>query len=104
MVCFIHVQFIINHPKFSNNPFYVTGISYSGTVVPIITEAIYQGMIVVSCYVLLLFNYSCTYVTSLDLTSYFLCPTYIVGYVITLYFIILSYIIRGIKTKQNFRR
>ncbi|KAD3338558.1 hypothetical protein E3N88_34079 [Mikania micrantha] len=36
-------KFINNHPKFSNNPFYVTGISYSGTVVPIITEAIFKG-------------------------------------------------------------
>ncbi|KAD3338559.1 hypothetical protein E3N88_34080 [Mikania micrantha] len=37
-------KFIKNHPKFSKNPFYVTGISYSGTVVPMITEAIYKGM------------------------------------------------------------
>ncbi|KVH87781.1 Peptidase S10, serine carboxypeptidase, partial [Cynara cardunculus var. scolymus] len=32
------LQFVRDHPKFLNNPMYVTGISYSGIVIPIITE------------------------------------------------------------------
>ncbi|KVI01952.1 Peptidase S10, serine carboxypeptidase [Cynara cardunculus var. scolymus] len=38
-------KFVRDHPKFLNNPMYVTGISYSGIVVPIITEEIYKGLI-----------------------------------------------------------
>ncbi|XP_024966047.1 serine carboxypeptidase-like 19 [Cynara cardunculus var. scolymus] len=36
-------KFVRNHPKFLNNPMYVTGISYSGIVIPIITEKLYKG-------------------------------------------------------------
>ncbi|KAI3702442.1 hypothetical protein L6452_28180 [Arctium lappa] len=36
-------KFVKSHPKFLNNPMYVTGISYSGIVVPIITQEIYKG-------------------------------------------------------------
>ncbi|KVI10861.1 Peptidase S10, serine carboxypeptidase, partial [Cynara cardunculus var. scolymus] len=37
------MQFVRDHPKFLNNPMYVTGISYSGIVIPIITEELYKG-------------------------------------------------------------
>ncbi|XP_023755108.1 serine carboxypeptidase-like 17 [Lactuca sativa] len=36
-------KFVKNHPKFLKNPMYVAGISYSGIVVPIITEELYKG-------------------------------------------------------------
>lgn len=36
-------KFVKNHPKFLNNPLYVAGISYSGVIIPIITEEIYRG-------------------------------------------------------------
>nr|XP_043622071.1 serine carboxypeptidase-like 13 [Erigeron canadensis] len=36
-------KFVRDHPKFLNNPMYVTGISYSGIVIPIITEELYKG-------------------------------------------------------------
>nr|XP_043635875.1 serine carboxypeptidase-like 18 [Erigeron canadensis] len=36
-------KFIRDHPKFSNNPLYVTGISYSGIIIPIVTEELYKG-------------------------------------------------------------
>ncbi|PWA56309.1 peptidase S10, serine carboxypeptidase, Alpha/Beta hydrolase fold protein [Artemisia annua] len=36
-------KFVRDHPKFLKNPTYVTGISYSGTVIPIITEELYKG-------------------------------------------------------------
>ena len=37
------MQFVRDHPKFLKNPMYVTGISYSGIVIPIITEELYKG-------------------------------------------------------------
>ncbi|KAJ9561088.1 hypothetical protein OSB04_006248 [Centaurea solstitialis] len=36
-------KFVGNHPNYLNNPMYVTGISYSGIVIPIITEELYRG-------------------------------------------------------------
>ncbi|KAL4555881.1 hypothetical protein LXL04_038513 [Taraxacum kok-saghyz] len=36
-------KFVRTHPKFLKNPMYVTGISYSGIVIPIITEELYKG-------------------------------------------------------------
>ncbi|KAI3702315.1 hypothetical protein L6452_28049 [Arctium lappa] len=36
-------KFVRNHPKFLNNPMYVAGMSYSGVVIPMITEEIYRG-------------------------------------------------------------
>jgi serine carboxypeptidase-like clade 1 len=36
-------KFVKEHPKFLKNPMYVTGISYSGIVIPIITEELYKG-------------------------------------------------------------
>ncbi|KAL7594076.1 hypothetical protein Lser_V15G34375 [Lactuca serriola] len=36
-------KFVKTHPKFLKNPMYVTGISYSGIVIPIITEELYKG-------------------------------------------------------------
>ncbi|GJR12546.1 peptidase S10, serine carboxypeptidase, alpha/beta hydrolase fold protein [Tanacetum coccineum] len=36
-------KFVNNHPRFLENPMYVTGISYSGIVIPMITEGIYRG-------------------------------------------------------------
>ncbi|KAI3753020.1 hypothetical protein L2E82_25064 [Cichorium intybus] len=36
-------KFVKNHPKFLKNPMYVTGISYSGIVIPIIAEELYKG-------------------------------------------------------------
>jgi serine carboxypeptidase-like clade 1 len=36
-------KFVRDHPKFLKNPMYVTGISYSGIVIPIITEELYKG-------------------------------------------------------------
>nr|XP_043626611.1 serine carboxypeptidase-like 13 [Erigeron canadensis] len=36
-------KFVSNHQKFLKNPMYVTGISYSGIVIPIITEMLYKG-------------------------------------------------------------
>ncbi|XP_071716460.1 serine carboxypeptidase-like 18 [Rutidosis leptorrhynchoides] len=36
-------KFVGQHPRFLNNPMYVTGISYSGIVIPIITEELYKG-------------------------------------------------------------
>ncbi|XP_076921753.1 serine carboxypeptidase-like 13 [Bidens hawaiensis] len=36
-------KFVRNHPKFMKNPVYVTGISYSGIVIPMITEELYKG-------------------------------------------------------------
>lgn len=36
-------KFVGNHPKFMKNPLYVTGISYSGIVIPMITEELYKG-------------------------------------------------------------
>ncbi|PWA49612.1 peptidase S10, serine carboxypeptidase, Alpha/Beta hydrolase fold protein [Artemisia annua] len=36
-------KFVRDHPKFLKNPIYVTGISYSGIVIPIITEELYKG-------------------------------------------------------------
>ncbi|GJX75222.1 peptidase S10, serine carboxypeptidase, alpha/beta hydrolase fold protein [Tanacetum coccineum] len=36
-------KFVKDHPRFLKNPFYVTGISYSGIVIPMITEEIYEG-------------------------------------------------------------
>lgn len=38
------MQFVKEHPKFLKNPMYVTGISYSGIVIPIITEELYKGI------------------------------------------------------------
>ncbi|KAK9077226.1 hypothetical protein SSX86_005563 [Deinandra increscens subsp. villosa] len=37
-------KFVRDHPRFINNTIYVAGISYSGTVVPMVTEEIYKGM------------------------------------------------------------
>ncbi|XP_071698096.1 serine carboxypeptidase-like 13 isoform X2 [Rutidosis leptorrhynchoides] len=36
-------KFVRDHLKFLKNPMYVTGISYSGIVIPIITEELYKG-------------------------------------------------------------
>ncbi|KAF5814177.1 putative peptidase S10, serine carboxypeptidase, alpha/Beta hydrolase [Helianthus annuus] len=36
-------KFVRDHPKFINNTIYVAGISYSGIVVPMVTEEIYKG-------------------------------------------------------------
>nr|GEW15914.1 peptidase S10, serine carboxypeptidase, alpha/beta hydrolase fold protein [Tanacetum cinerariifolium] len=36
-------KFVRDHPRFLQNPMYVTGISYSGIVIPIIAEALYKG-------------------------------------------------------------
>ncbi|KVH87780.1 hypothetical protein Ccrd_024932, partial [Cynara cardunculus var. scolymus] len=36
-------KFVKNHPRFLKNPMYVTGISYSGIIIPIITEELYKG-------------------------------------------------------------
>ncbi|KAI3753014.1 hypothetical protein L2E82_25058 [Cichorium intybus] len=36
-------KFVKMHPRFLKNPMYVTGISYSGIVIPIITEELYKG-------------------------------------------------------------
>ncbi|KAJ0773696.1 putative sinapoylglucose--choline O-sinapoyltransferase [Helianthus annuus] len=36
-------KFVRDHPKFLNNTIYVAGISYSGIVVPMVTEEIYKG-------------------------------------------------------------
>lgn len=36
-------KFVKDHPRFLKNPFYVTGISYSGIVIPMVTEEIYEG-------------------------------------------------------------
>ncbi|KAI7730893.1 hypothetical protein M8C21_022668, partial [Ambrosia artemisiifolia] len=36
-------KFVRDHPKFLKNPMYITGISYSGIVIPIITEELYKG-------------------------------------------------------------
>ncbi|KAH9613929.1 hypothetical protein KSS87_011878 [Heliosperma pusillum] len=36
-------KWITKHPKFTNNPFYVTGDSYSGITIPIIVQNILQG-------------------------------------------------------------
>ncbi|PWA49976.1 peptidase S10, serine carboxypeptidase, Alpha/Beta hydrolase fold protein [Artemisia annua] len=36
-------KFVRDHPKFLKNPTYVTGLSYSGTVIPIVTEELYKG-------------------------------------------------------------
>ncbi|XP_071722544.1 serine carboxypeptidase-like 17 [Rutidosis leptorrhynchoides] len=36
-------KFVRDHPRFSNNPMYVTGISYSGIVIPMVTEELYKG-------------------------------------------------------------
>lgn len=41
----IYTQFVRDHPRFSNNPMYVTGISYSGIVIPMVTEELYRGII-----------------------------------------------------------
>ncbi|PWA49491.1 Peptidase S10, serine carboxypeptidase [Artemisia annua] len=38
------MQFVRDHPRFLKNPLYVTGISYSGIVIPMITEGIYKGL------------------------------------------------------------
>ncbi|KAI7757459.1 hypothetical protein M8C21_003191 [Ambrosia artemisiifolia] len=39
----LSMQFVRDHPKFINNTIYVAGISYSGIVVPMVTEEIYKG-------------------------------------------------------------
>ncbi|KAK9058164.1 hypothetical protein SSX86_023004 [Deinandra increscens subsp. villosa] len=36
-------KFVKGHPKFLKNPMYITGISYSGIVIPMITEELYKG-------------------------------------------------------------
>ncbi|GJS94685.1 peptidase S10, serine carboxypeptidase, alpha/beta hydrolase fold protein [Tanacetum coccineum] len=36
-------KFVGDHPRFIKNPLYVTGISYSGIVIPMITEELYKG-------------------------------------------------------------
>ncbi|WOH14020.1 hypothetical protein DCAR_0933536 [Daucus carota subsp. sativus] len=36
-------KWLIDHPRFISNPLYVTGVSYSGIVIPIITQEIYNG-------------------------------------------------------------
>ncbi|KAI3695612.1 hypothetical protein L1987_78611 [Smallanthus sonchifolius] len=36
-------KFVRDHPKFLKNPMYITGISYSGIVIPMITEELYKG-------------------------------------------------------------
>ncbi|MFS7933503.1 putative peptidase S10, serine carboxypeptidase, alpha/Beta hydrolase [Helianthus anomalus] len=36
-------KFVRDHPRFLKNPMYITGISYSGIVIPMITEELYKG-------------------------------------------------------------
>nr|GFC35768.1 peptidase S10, serine carboxypeptidase, alpha/beta hydrolase fold protein [Tanacetum cinerariifolium] len=36
-------KFVGDHPQFIKNPMYVTGISYSGIVIPMIAEELYKG-------------------------------------------------------------
>ncbi|XP_076934287.1 serine carboxypeptidase-like 17 [Bidens hawaiensis] len=36
-------KFVRDHPRFLKNPMYITGISYSGIVIPMITENLYRG-------------------------------------------------------------
>ena len=43
------MQFVKNHPRFLKNPMYVTGISYSGIIIPIITEELYKGIQYLIC-------------------------------------------------------
>ncbi|XP_074329642.1 serine carboxypeptidase-like 17 isoform X1 [Apium graveolens] len=36
-------KWLNDHPRFMNNPLYITGVSYSGIIIPIITQEIYNG-------------------------------------------------------------
>lgn len=38
------MQWILEHPRFSKNPLYITGDSYSGMIVPMVTLEIAMGM------------------------------------------------------------
>ena len=40
---YFFLQWLIEHPKFLNNPLYIGAASYSGIVLPIIVEEIYNG-------------------------------------------------------------
>jgi serine carboxypeptidase-like clade 1 len=37
------IQWLLDHPKFMSNELYVGGDSYSGFIVPIIVQEIYNG-------------------------------------------------------------
>ncbi|KAL8156083.1 hypothetical protein AgCh_001242 [Apium graveolens] len=37
------VEWLTDHPRFMSNPLYIAGVSYSGVVIPIITQEIYNG-------------------------------------------------------------
>jgi len=41
---FSFVQWLSKHPQFFSNPFYVTGDSYSGMIVPALVQEISKGM------------------------------------------------------------
>ncbi|KAM7470520.1 hypothetical protein LguiA_008703 [Lonicera macranthoides] len=36
-------KWVIDHPRFTNNRLYVTGVSYSGIIIPMIIEELYKG-------------------------------------------------------------
>lgn len=43
-LCFnVVVQWLMDHPKFLENPLYVAGDSYSGIIVPIVVQEISDG-------------------------------------------------------------
>lgn len=45
-LCFnVVVQWLMDHPKFLENPLYVAGDSYSGIIVPIVVQEISDGNI-----------------------------------------------------------